>query len=255
MKIFHRSYGSGQPLVILHGFMGFSDNWVTLGRKWAEEYQVILPDARNHGNSFHSDDFTYKDMVEDLYHLFEEQKLEKAFLMGHSMGGKTAIKFTQEYPDYVDKLIVADMGIKYYPITHDKLLEALLEINLEEYDSRTEVDKKLSQKISNSVIRQFLLKNLNRSDSGHLTWKANIRLLYDKLDNIGEAVDFSKEIEVPTLFIRGENSDYVNDADLNDIKKNFANVNIVTIKKAGHWLHAEQPKAFFDTVSHYLSSK
>jgi pimeloyl-ACP methyl ester carboxylesterase len=252
MKLFYREFGSGKPLVILHGFLGFSDNWVTLGKKWAEQYRVIIADARNHGNSPHDQTFSYESMVEDLRYLINELVLDNFVLMGHSMGGKTAMKYAVSFPEKVEKLIVADMGVKYYPVTHDGLLKSLLDLPITSFNSRKEVEAELSKDIADFGVRQFLLKNLDRDTDGKFKWKANLKVLYREIDHLGEALQVSEHSNVTTLFLAGSKSDYILAEDVDEIKSHFPNSRLETINNAGHWLHAEQPQSFYAAVNHFL---
>jgi pimeloyl-ACP methyl ester carboxylesterase len=254
MKLFSRNLGNGYPLVILHGLMGFSDNWITLGKKWSEKYRVLLPDARNHGLSPHSETFNYDVMAKDLLGFLQDQQINDCYMIGHSMGGKTAMHLAIHHPEFVRKLVVADMGVKKYPIKHDHLLDALLSLQLDKFTSRKDVEGALSKKISDPGIRMFLLKNLHRGDAGAFQWKANISVLRDRLDDLGNALPLKSRAEMPTLFIRGERSDYIEDLDIPGIKNHFPLVSIQTLAGAGHWLHAEKPDQFYQMVNEFFDN-
>jgi esterase len=251
MKLHHRILGEGQPLVILHGLFGYSDNWQTHAKKLAEYYQVILVDQRNHGHSDWSEAFTYDLLANDLKGLFDELSLEKVLLLGHSMGGKTAIRFAQLYPDYLEKLIVVDIGLKTYPAHHDSILKGLESIDLEVINSRTDAEDKMSEFISSYGVRQFLLKNLYWIEKGKLAWRMNIPVLKREMHQIlGSLPD--TEVLLPTLFIRGMMSDYILDEDINDLESVFADMQLISVEKAGHWIHAEAPDEFLDSVLTFL---
>jgi pimeloyl-ACP methyl ester carboxylesterase len=160
MKLHYRELGEGQPMVILHGLFGSSDNWQTHAKKLAEYYRVILVDQRNHGHSDWSDDFSYEIMSADLFELFQDLNLKKAILIGHSMGGKTAIRFAQIHENLIEKLIVVDIGVKQYPMHHQEILKGLHSINLDIVTTRSEAETILSRTIESLGVRQFLLKNL-----------------------------------------------------------------------------------------------
>jgi len=121
MKLHYRKIGEGKPLFILHGLFGSSDNWQTLGKKFAENYTVYFVDQRNHGHSPHADSFDYALMAEDFHELIQDLGLPKINIIGHSMGGKTAIQFASQYPELIDKMIVADISHKQYPMHHDQI--------------------------------------------------------------------------------------------------------------------------------------
>ncbi|MEM7548788.1 MAG: alpha/beta fold hydrolase [Bacteroidota bacterium] len=253
MKLFNRVYGEGKPLIILHGLLGSSDNWVTLAKKYAEQFKVIIPDQRNHGNTEHSEDFSYALMSDDVLELYESEGISSAFMIGHSMGGKVAMNFACDHPKLVEKLIIADIGPKKYPIRHENLFKALLGLELKDYSSRGEIDKKLSESIPNFGERQFLMKNLDRNQDGTFSWKANLEVLFEKLDAIGEELNDSKRFDKSSLFLRGGNSDYILDEDDQKIKQHFPNSSLQTFDKSGHWLHAEQPQLFFDSTMKLLN--
>lgn len=247
MKLHYREMGEGQPFVILHGLFGFSDNWQTHAKKLAEYYRVILVDQRNHGHSDWSDDFSYELMAEDLHELCVDLKLEKIILMGHSMGGKTAMLFAQHYPDVIDKLIVVDMGIKRYPMHHQQILAGLNEIDLSQINVRSEVDEILKNYIDSVGIRQFLLKNIYWKEKGKLAWRMNIPVLEREMDAILTSLNI-EDCFIPTLFIRGELSNYILDEDIESIENSFPDSELVTIPGAGHWVHAEAPELFLESV-------
>lgn len=253
MKLHYRKIGdSGQPLFILHGLFGSSDNWQTLAKKFSENYTVYLVDQRNHGRSPHSIEFSYDLMISDFAELIDDLELDKINLLGHSMGGKTAIGFAAEYPELIDKLIVVDISYKQYPMHHEQILEGLKAIDLDIIKTRGAADKKLSEHIDNFAIRQFLLKNLYWESKGQLGWRINIPVLSNEIEKIIEEIYF-RNIDSKTLFIRGELSNYILDNDYNEIKQKFPNSSITTIKDVGHWVHAESPELFYTTIIKFLS--
>lgn len=252
MKLHYRKIGdNGEPLFILHGLFGSSDNWQTLAKRFSEDYTVYLVDQRNHGRSPHSIEFNYDLMVADFAELIDDVGLEKINLLGHSMGGKTAIGFAAEYPELIDKLIVVDISHKQYPMHHEQIIEGLKSINLDVIKTRGAADKKLAELIDNIAIRQFLLKNLYWESKGQLGWRINIPVLSNEIEKIIEEIYF-RTIDVDTLFIRGEQSNYILESDYPEIKKKFPASRIVTIKDAGHWVHAEEPELFYHTVINLL---
>jgi pimeloyl-ACP methyl ester carboxylesterase len=234
-------------MVILHGLFGFSDNWHTHAKKLSEYYRVILVDLRNHGHSPWSEEFSYQLMVDDLKELFSKLDLSDVILLGHSMGGKVAMHFAQQYPDFLEKIIVVDMGIKEYPLHHQHILKAFDSIDLGSISARSEAEKILSSFISSNGVVQFLLKNLYWKDKGKLAWRVNFKVLSDSMDEILSALPF-KEVLLPTLFIRGSLSDYILDSDFEEIENYFPDSQFVTIDNAGHWVHAEAPDEFTDAV-------
>jgi esterase len=247
MKLNYRELGQGQALVILHGLFGFSDNWQTHAKKFADYYRVILVDLRNHGHSPWSDEFSYSLMVEDLHELVTELKLPPFFLLGHSMGGKAAMHFAQQYPELLEKLIVVDMGIKGYPPHHQHILAGMHAINLDTITVRSEAESIFKQHIDSEGVRQFLLKNLYWKEKGKLAWRMNLPVLEREMDEILSPLP-TAEVAVPTLFIRGELSDYILDEDLPSIEAVFYDSEFITVSNAGHWVHAEAPDEFVEAV-------
>ncbi len=253
-NLFFRNLGEGNAknLVILHGLFGSSDNWLTQGRKYAEHYNVYLIDQRNHGQSFHSDVFDYNSMSSDLGQFFKSNGLDKAHIIGHSMGGKTAMNFAVNFPECVDKLVVADIAPKSYPVHHATILKGLFSINLQTLNSRNEADESLSQFVSEIGVRQFLLKNLARAPEG-FRWKINLESIAKNIEQIGLGLNDNFKYDQPTLFVRGSNSDYIQDSDANQIHSIFTNTAIRTIDGAGHWLHAEKPEEFLALTLNFLA--
>jgi len=248
----HKILGEGQPLIILHGFFGSLDNWLTLGKRFSENYKVVLVDQRNHGKSFHSEEFGYEEMVEDLDKLIRDLSLDKPILLGHSMGGKSVMQYVAYFPDAVDKLIVADIGPKQYPVHHELILQGLAAIATNALKSRNQADEILTEYVPEAGIRTFLLKNLKRTSVG-FEWKMNLPILTKEVEMIGEGLNYRLPVEVETLFIRGGNSGYVKDEDFEDIRGIFPEATFETIVGAGHWLHAEKPKEFYQRVINFLT--
>ena len=255
MEIVHSNIlGSGKPLVILHGFLGMSDNWKTLGSQYAENgFEVHLVDQRNHGKSFHSEHFNYEILAEDLSNYLNERNISKANIIGHSMGGKTAMQFACGHPERTEKLIVADIAPKFYPPHHQYIVDAISSLDLDSINSRKEADEALSQKLSDFGIRQFLLKNLYWVEKGQLAFRFNLEVLQNRMEEIGENLLSSDIFEGDTLFVRGDRSEYISDNDLPSIKTHFPKALLETVENAGHWLHAENPKQFFEHTLNFLN--
>ncbi len=247
MDLYYREMGEGQPLVILHGLFGFSDNWQTQAKKFSEYYRVILVDLRNHGHSPWSSDFSYPIMVEDLVRLFQKLELQQVILLGHSMGGKVAMHFAQKHTHYLEKLIVVDMGVKSYPMHHQHILEAFNRIDLNKLSARSEAEQILKQFIESEGVRQFLLKNLYWKEKGKLSWRVNFPVLEAAMPEILSALP-QVEVFISTLFIRGVLSNYILDEDVSAIEQIFPDSSLESIQNAGHWVHAEAPDAFVDCV-------
>lgn len=251
--LYYRELGEGKPLIILHGLFGSSDNWLTLGRRLAEDFKVYMIDQRNHGQSFHADEFSYEAMAADLKQFIDSGNITKPHVLGHSMGGKTAMTFATTHPELVDKLIVADIGPQSYPIHHATILKGLFSIDLQNTKSRKEADEQLANFIPEMGIRQFLLKNLTRSGDG-FAWRINLPVIAQAIEQIGKGLNQNTSYPQPTLFVRGEKSDYIKDSDVNLIHSIFTDCKLETIMGAGHWLHAEKPQEFYDITINYLKS-
>jgi esterase len=253
MNLHYHSIGKGKLLVILHGLFGSSDNWQSLAKRLSENNRIITVDQRNHGRSFHHDQFNYDVMVADLENLYRSLNIREAILIGHSMGGKTAMKFALKYPAKVEKLIVADIAPKYYPLHHDKVIDALCELNLEKYERRDELDQELKKSIPNSAVRQFLLKNLIRNRENRLKWRINLPVIKKNLEKLGEEISGPGVYKKPALFIAGALSNYVDPEDEPQIKNLFPKATITYFKNAGHWIHADAPDAFFNLVKTFIN--
>ena len=253
MLLHSRIEGEGKPMVIIHGFLGMSDNWKTLGTQFANEGdQVHALDLRNHGKSFHADDFSYEIMVEDVKQYFEFHQLKDVLLLGHSMGGKAAMLLATTYPELVSKLIVGDIGTKYYAPHHQTILAALNAVDFSKKPSRAEVEEIVSGYIKDFGTRQFLLKNLYWASPEQLAFRFNLKVFNEKIETVGTALPFENTFSKDTLFLRGDKSDYILDSDFETIYHHFPSANIKTIKNAGHWLHAENPKDFFSLVLDFI---
>lgn len=235
----HKTFGQGEPVVILHGLFGTLDNWQTLGKQLAENHTVYLADQRNHGRSPHHDDIDYPTMAEDLLYFLESNWIFKTHLVGHSMGGKTAMQFALRHPDMVDKLVVIDIAPKKYPPGHQDIFDALRSLDLKKLDERSEADEQLKEKIPDTAVRQFLLKGLTRDKKGRYRWKMNLESLYRNYDNLLATPEMEEPYEGEALFIRGGNSPYVQDEDISLIQDWFPNARVETVEGAGHWVHVD----------------
>jgi esterase len=251
MKLHHRELGEGQAFVILHGLFGYSDNWQTHAKKIASYYRVILVDQRNHGHSSWSDDISYELMAHDIKELLDDLKLKSIILLGHSMGGKTAMVFAQLFPEYIEKLIVVDIGTKEYPMHHNEILKGIKAIDIKSKISRADAENSMSQFIDSFGVRQFLLKNLYWNDQKMLSWRMNVDALEKNMPKILSSIESDEEIFIPTLFIRGALSNYILDEDWDGIEAQFPDSSLITIDNAGHWVHAEAPQEFLNAVLNF----
>ena len=245
-------YGSGEPIIILHGFLGSLDNWITFAKLLSENYMIILVDQRNHGKSPHTKDFSFALMVEDLKQLMDAEWIHSAHIIGHSMGGKTAMNFALSYPDLVNRLTVLDIAPRKYSPRHYKILEALNNIDIENIRSRKEADNILQKSIHEIDTRMFLLKNLKRSGNQY-SWKFNLSVLISQYPAILESIKSDQKFEQLTLFIRGSDSNYILDNDITNIQAKFPLAKLVTIENAGHWIHSDQPNLLRWEVIDFLN--
>ena len=254
MKLFFKKYGNaGSDLIIIHGLFGMSDNWNTLGRKFSKHFKVHLIDLRNHGRSPHSTEFNYDVMCEDLIEYIEDYNIKKPIVIGHSLGGKVAMKLAFTHAEILEKLLVADISPRRYNTDfHENLLKTLYRLPLEDFSRREDIEDILAETFENRGMRLFLMKNLYRNEYKKFAWRFNIDVLLEKVSNIQEAEFINSKCDVPTLFIRGGESNYVTSEDEIIIKKYFSNFNISTIEGVGHWLHAEKPDLFYDEVIKFI---
>lgn len=251
--LYSKIEGEGKPFIIIHGFLGMSDNWKTLGLQFAQlGFQIHLLDMRNHGKSFHSDEFNYEIMVEDVKAYINFHQLQHVTLLGHSMGGKIAMLFATIYPEYVEKLIIADIGPKYYAPHHQTILEALNAVDFSKKPNRSEVDEIVSKYITDFGTKQFILKNVYWKTPEELDFRFNLPVFNEKISEIGTALPFENQFDKPVLFLRGDKSDYILDADFETILHHFPLAIIKTIPNSGHWLHAENPSAFYSEVEKFV---
>ncbi|MDH3635315.1 MAG: alpha/beta fold hydrolase [Gammaproteobacteria bacterium] len=247
------SNGSGQPLVVLHGLFGSGKNWQTHARQFASRYRVVTIDLRNHGDSFHADEMNYPVMANDVEALLRQLDIDKCYILGHSMGGKVAMALALQNTDLFAAMIVADIAPVAYFHHYDDLIDPILALRLDRLESRAEADQLLRQNIPEDQLRAFLLQNLIRESSGW-RWRVNWQVIQRDIEWLTGFIDLPADevIEVPTLFLRGEKSDYIGDAEIEVINRIFSKPSITTIEDAGHWLHAENPDAFSSAVLDFL---
>jgi esterase len=252
MELHYEHSGQGHPLIILHGLFGSLENWRTLSKAFAQSFQVFALDQRNHGRSPHSEVFNYHAMMEDVREFIERHGLPSAYVLGHSMGGKVAMQFALTYPDQVDKLVIVDIAPKVYPPGHNDVFAGLFAFNPAEIRNRQEADAALAPHLPDLALRQFLLKNLERYETGSFKWRINLDGIYHNYHEMLETFAASGTFTRPTLFIRGANSGYIRDHDLVTIRDIFPAAQLTTIPNAGHWVHAEAPQEFARVVLDFL---
>ncbi len=267
MDLNFRKLGSGHPLIILHGLYGAGDNWLSIARALSGFCEVYLLDQRNHGNSPHAPDHNYEVLVNDLRDFLGQQGISRTMLLGHSMGGKVAMKFAIEHPGMVSKLMVVDISPGSYLDDskrnhinlHRDIISALMQVDFSGVRSLSDADAKLKIHLKDIRLRKFLMKNLKKREDGQYQWKINLPVLMDSLSSISDGIiidDYKGPgtRSFPVLFVRGADSDYVLDEDVDLIKRIFPLSNTATLKNAGHWLHAEQADMFTKTIKTFIIS-
>ncbi len=268
MDLNYKKIGEGPSLIILHGLYGSSDNWFTMAKSLANHFTVYLLDLRNHGESTHHPEHNYDVMSQDVAEFCEKHNITKATMLGHSMGGKAAMFFAAKFRKMVSSLIVVDISPKSYKnsddfgfhtVNHAKIIDALIEIDLNEAESRKDIDQQLAKTISDKRVRQFLLKNVTRDNEKNFIWMLNLSALKHNLESIMEglpASEFKDGMGIsgfPVLFLKGEKSNYITNEDHTLIRQYFPKAKIVTIPGGGHWLHAEKPTEFKQHLFDFLN--
>ncbi len=251
MELNYKSLGQGDPIIILHGLFGSLDNWQTIAKQLAEQYTVFTLDLRNHGRSPHSSEHDYSLMAEDVFEFMSNNWIYDAHVIGHSMGGKVAMRLALDYPDQVKKLVVVDMGVKANEGSHQMIFDAMLELDLPNLKTRKVADLQFQTRIKEYGVRQFLLKNLKREKEGY-RWKMNVPVLIENYEEILAEIESDTTFDNPTLFLRGGLSDYIKKEDLSVFQTLFPDSELQTIEQAGHWVHAEAPVEFLERVSNFL---
>lgn len=255
-KILHSKIYGDQPkhLLIFHGLFGQADNFGTLAKHFSEFYTVHTVDLRNHGRSFHSEEMSFDAMSDDILNYLDAHKIDTCYLLGHSLGGKAVMEFAYKYPERLDRLVVADMAPKAYPPHHQSIIKGLNAVDFSQVEKRSEAEDFLKKYIPEFSVRQFLLKNVYLIEKGQYAFRFNLKVLTEKYsDLIGKGLE-DGEFDKPTLFIRGGNSHYIMDEYFDLIESHFPKAEIKTIPNAGHWLHAENPKMFFEFVVEFLGN-
>jgi esterase len=252
MKLNYKSYGNGSPLLILHGFMGSLDNWHTLANQFAKDFQVFTIDQRNHGKSPHSNEHSIPLMVADLLEFLNDHNLHSVSIIGHSMGGKVAMQFALSYPDMVKNLIVVDIAPKQYKRGHDDVFEAIFAVDLPQVTGRKDAENMMEPFVQDFGTRQFLMKNLERNSDGNFGWKVNLDILHRDYDEIIKPIISEIPFTGKTLVIKGGNSRYISLLDEEDFRNLFPNYQLMEIANAGHWVHAEAPNEFYNSVVSFL---
>lgn len=255
MELFYRHYGSGEPVIILHGMFGMSDNWATFSKKLAGyHYSVYTPDIRNHGNSPHSDIFNFDVLSEDLKDFILQYEIKKPVLIGHSLGGKVVMNFVQRFPDLARKIIIIDMGLISYKIHNDDVLSAMISANITSKKSRYEIEEELSKRIKYRKVVQLMMKNVQREKDNSFRWKPNLESLMKNFHEIFKPVDILPKVNIPALFVAADKSEYISKADLQTIRKTLPCSDIVAIPGSSHWVHSDKPEELLRIVTEFIKN-
>jgi len=258
MQLFYHRYGNegDQPIVILHGLFGLSDNWVTYARRLASEgFDVWVLDQRNHGRSPHSPNFNYLALTDDLFDFLDEHDIEDPIIIGHSMGGKVAMRFALENPHLVKRLLIVDITLKSYGPrdNHRVIIDAMKKVDFSQVETRQDVEDQIAPYIKEKRIRQFIMKNLQRTEGNEFKWQINIEGIEPNLDKMFDGIDTINKFGKPTLFVRGGASDYILPTDYDQIRYNFPQAEIITIEGASHWVHVEAAEKFYTLSLGFVS--
>ncbi len=241
------------PIVALHGLLGSMRNWTSAGRLLAERYRMILVDARNHGSSAHTSTHSFDDMVEDLLELLDNLGLDTVNVIGHSMGGKTAMALACSYPERLDQLFIVDSAPKDYPSMHDREFEAMNALDLAALETRGAADDHMAKYFDDWAFRQFLISNVGRAEDGAFKWLANLPVIEASLQDLAKnPLGLDDVFDGKTFFLKGGKSDYIKEEDFNDIRFHFPNATIDTWEDSGHNPHFEHRDRFVRWVNEKL---
>jgi pimeloyl-ACP methyl ester carboxylesterase len=255
VKLASRAYGEGPPLVILHGLFGSGRNWHTIAGGLAATHRVYAVDLRNHGRSPWAEPMTYSEMVDDLRLFLDEHDLERASILGHSLGGKTAMLFALLYGQMVESLVVVDIAPVRYDHTHLAHVDAMRGVRLDDCAGRRDVDRELARGVADPMLRKFLMQNLVSHEGGY-AWRVNLETIGASLEELSDFPDVEGlDYGGRTLFVSGEQSDYVQPGHAHEIRELFPWAEFEVIADAGHRVHAEQPGLFLERVAGFLAGR
>ncbi len=254
MKLFFREYGTGKPMIMLHGLLGMSDHWIPAAKQFSNNFRVIIPDLRNHGQSPHSTDFSYEIMQSDIAELMHELNINTATVIGHSMGGKLAMLLALNHPEKVEQLIVEDISpVEYSADENHEIIQAIGKIHLSAINNREELRQSVLKATPDPMLQGLISKNMTTGTDHPFMWKPDISSISDNLTNIYSfPVSAEKNYYKQTLFIKGGNSPYIADSHMSTIHQFFPQAKISTVEDSGHWVHAEKPVEFFEACRAFL---
>lgn len=244
--------GAGGPVILLHGMFGMGDNLSMVARPLSEHFEVHRLDLRNHGRSFRDKSMSFPEMADDVLRWMDHQGITRAHLLGHSLGGKVAMQVALQQPQRVERLVVADIAPVAYQGNHDAVFAGLNAVIPRAVASRREAETVLKEFVEEPGVRLFLLKSLYRNEQGEFAWRMNVEGLRDNYGELCKANTTQAPFTGPTLFIKGENSNYIRMEYRDEIEQLFPAAQFKIIQNTGHWLHAEKPAAFNHLVNKFL---
>ena len=249
MKLFYRKFGEGDPIIILHGLLGLSDQWIPIAKKIAtHNYAVYIPDQRDHGQSGHSDEFNYSVLCSDLLEFIEAHEIINPIIIGHSMGGKIAMHVALNNLTPIKKLIIIDIGIKKYLPSDFSILEKLTGFDLSSFTKRADIEQSISLFINKLPLKKWILKNIRLNDNKTFEWKFNLPLIRQNAQLIFEEIHYLRKYNHPVYFFHGEYSNHLTKEDFPEIKKIFPLASFITVKNASHWLHVDNEEDLLQSL-------
>jgi|TARA_B100001059_G_C17786593_1_gene557502 pimeloyl-ACP methyl ester carboxylesterase len=247
-----RQLGSGKDIIILHGLLGSLDNWISVAHKLASNYKITILDLPNHGKSYHSDLFSYKEMADVLNNFIEKKNILNPTIIGHSMGGKVALQYAELFPKSISQLVVVDVFNKEYDTKRfAHIFKAISVISSSKFNSRKEANDLIKEIVVSEGERNFVLKNLKRNEDG-FSWYPNVDLLNKSIFEISSKIHLTSKVDISTLFIKGQNSNYIMNEDIDGLPNLFSNFKVIEVPNSGHWVHAENPSAFISTIENFI---
>jgi len=253
MDLHFEASGDGEPLIVLHGLFGSLDNWRSISARLSGQFTVFALDQRNHGASAHAAEMDYLLMAQDVVEFLDKRGISHCHVLGHSMGGKTAMQLALSYPNRVNKLIVADIAPRSYPPWHEQMIGGMLDLDLAHFQSRTQMEAALAPAVPDLPTRRFLLKNVVRGPGNRFAWRMGLEQIDANYSRLTQAVLAGEPFEKPVLFIRGADSDYILESDFCEIRRLFPQAEIKTLPDAGHLLHIQTPQEFVRVVTEFLT--
>ena len=236
------SASCNQTILILHGLFGSKRNWQSIARQLGDRFQVFTLDLRNHGESEHSDAMSYQDMADDVFKFIADYELREVSIVGHSLGGKVAMQMALQHPEIIKRLVVIDIAPVQYQHDFNNLIDSLNALPMDQISSRQEADEHLQASVQPESLRQFLLQNLRKLETG-FAWRVNLNAIQSCIDDLmGFPVDQkNQQYHNRILFLKGEKSDYIKHLYEREIFRIFPGALFITVEGAGHWLHTENP--------------